>query len=90
MQVAGVLGHDFLHELQGAQFCGVASRRTEPTGLHFLLPMGQWALRGLLVHGCQFPWIFRVMVAGCVVGGAWSSESYVCQEVRTYHQGSAK
>jgi hypothetical protein len=80
LQAEGDLGPDVLLGLQGAQFCGVASRRTESAGLLFLLPMEQWELRVLLAQGCPFPSCFRVKVAGW---GKHGAEFFVCQCCRS-------
>jgi hypothetical protein len=48
--------------LQGAKFCGVASRKTEPAGLCFLLPVEQQELRVLLAQRHCFPWSFIVKI----------------------------
>jgi hypothetical protein len=66
----GVLGPDFPHRLQGAQFCGTAAGGTKPAGLHLLLPVEQWELWDLLTQGCQFPWHFRVELSGYVLRGS--------------------
>jgi hypothetical protein len=55
LQAAGILGPDFLHGLQGAQFCGAAARGTEPAGLCLLLPMEQREPCDLLTQGADFP-----------------------------------
>jgi hypothetical protein len=39
----------------------------------------------LFTQGSCFPWSFRVKVAGCVLGGAWSSEFLCVLGSRTYH-----
>jgi hypothetical protein len=60
--------------------------RTEPAGLHLLLPMQQRELLELLTQGHCFPWCFRVKVAGHILLGAWSSEFLCMLGSRTYHQ----
>jgi hypothetical protein len=81
---------DLPYRLQEAQFCGVASGETELAGLDLLLPMEQWEPGILLAQECQFPWNFRVKVAGPVLGGVWSSEFLYVLGSRTYCQGSTK
>jgi hypothetical protein len=48
----GVLGPDFLHGLQGAQFSGAAAGGTEPPCFCLLLPVEQQELWVLLTQGC--------------------------------------
>jgi hypothetical protein len=68
----GVLGPNFLHKLQGQQFCGAVARGTEPAGLHLLLPMEQWKLWDLLTE-LSFSLAFQDK-------GSWSCivEEFLC------------
>jgi hypothetical protein len=46
--------------------------------MHLLLHIKQWDPWVLLIQGCQFPWHFRVKVAGHVVEGSMELQVPVC------------
>jgi hypothetical protein len=56
--------------------CCFLLRETEPLKLHLLLPVKQQETWVLCTKGRQFPWCFRVKVAGYVVSGEHGALSF--------------
>jgi hypothetical protein len=70
--------------LQGAKFCGVASRKTEPAGLCFLLPVEQQELRVLELVSLEFQGEGSRLFSR---GECGALSSYVCWEVGLFTKG---